>query len=250
MSDTPPDADVVAEDIPRPLRERVASLFVAYRGYEPSSFQEALSVVCDVAAGRLGDRRPPDQPPAAPEPGSVPEPGERIDTLEAVFPEDWNADPVVRERLPTVVDRYVENPEGLAGAERERDALAAAAEGELTPAAVRESLVATLYDGTGLPEGLAREFFSEALEEAADVARSPPTGVRPATADGGAAGATPSVEEGFAAALLDDGSHVDTPTADCEGCGAETPVDALETVIAPDDGSTVRLLCGECADGT
>lgn len=251
MSDTPSEPAVVAEDVPEPLSERVESLFADYRGYEPTSFQEALTLVCDVAEGRLEDRAATPEPtPSAPESADVPAPGERIDTIEEVFPEDWNADPVVRRRLPTVVDRFVENPEGLSGEARERDALAAVDDDEAAPEAVRDSLVSTLYDGTGLPDGLAREFFSEALEEAADVARSPPTGVRPATADGGAAAATPSIEDGFAAALLDEATHVDQPTADCERCGTETPVDALETVIGPDDGSTVRLLCGVCADRT
>lgn len=41
--------------VPDALRERVTELFVEYRGYEPSTFQESLSLVTDLAAARLAE---------------------------------------------------------------------------------------------------------------------------------------------------------------------------------------------------
>lgn len=41
--------------VPAALRDRVTGLFVDYRGYEPASFQESLSLVADLAAAQIDD---------------------------------------------------------------------------------------------------------------------------------------------------------------------------------------------------
>ena len=163
-----------------------------------------------------------------------------------MFPYDWDANPTVRRRLPSVVARIVEDPEGFGDpTERERDAIRAVAREEGTePELVRESLVSTLYGGAGLSTRLADEFFAEALAEAETLAGRGSAGKQPATSDGGVeSDSTPdSLSE-----LVEMGTDED-PTAECEGCGTTAVVADLETVIGPEEGSTVRLLCPDCAD--
>lgn len=287
MTDRSFGGDDMSIRIPRRLRDRVHAVFEEYRGYEPASFQEALSLVCDVADDRIDastavgmeSATPLDvdghltvpQPSASagsegdtatvpegmadigaglstPETADSPAPPDDYEgVIDQVFPYDWDANPTVRRRLPAVVERFVENPAGLTDPmERERDAIEAVAEEEGTdPELVRESLVSTLYGGAGLSTHLAGEFFSEALDEAETVAGRNGTGERTATSDGGVASEpTPdSLTE-----LIEMGTD-DEPTADCEGCGDTRPVADLETMIGPEEGSTVHLFCPDCADG-
>lgn len=287
MTNRSSGGDDVSIRIPRRLRDRVNGVFKDYRGYEPASFQEALSLVCNLAEERIdasttagmesstqremdghftvpqssssvvsdGETAPLPESVADVETGVAPTetadspaPPDDYDTvIDQVFPYDWDANPTVRRRLPAVVERFVENPAGVTDPEeRERDAIKAVAVEEGTdPEFVRESLVSTLYGGAGLSNHLAGEFFSEALGEAETVAGRQQTGERTATSDGGVASdPTPdSLSE-----LIEMGAD-DAPTADCEGCGGTMPVGDLETVIGPEEGSTVHLLCPDCADG-
>ncbi|WP_435362926.1 hypothetical protein [Haloarchaeobius sp. DYHT-AS-18] len=53
------DEAVVTVEIPAALADRIDRLYADCRGYEPSSLQESLSVLCDLASGRL-DPHPPE----------------------------------------------------------------------------------------------------------------------------------------------------------------------------------------------
>jgi len=177
--------------IPGALADRIDDVYAACRGYESSSMQESLSVLCDIAAGRL---HVPDELALDRDDGSAVAGGpigadpveelswptgvvselsdERRRIIDAAFPTRWSADPTVAARLTAVVDRYMRNPEGMPDADaREADALHVVGEREgLSPDDLREQLVTALYGNTGLPDDLAGEFFSEALatvEEAA-----------------------------------------------------------------------------------
>jgi hypothetical protein len=175
--------------IPAALADRIDHVFAECRGYEPSSMQESLSVLCDLAAGRLDvpdeaaldrvNRDAPDMIAGAPDPladdhvSTAPAVAtvddDRKANVDAAFPTRWSADATVAERLTAVVDRYVRNPEDLdADGDRESDALHVVGEQEgVTPGELRESLVTALYGNTGLPDDLAGEFFSEALASVA-----------------------------------------------------------------------------------
>ncbi|WP_227132562.1 hypothetical protein [Halorubellus salinus] len=177
--------------IPAALADRIDNVYAECRGYDSSSMQESLSVLCDIAAGRLDvpgetalDRvdRPsvPDEDDAVDPTTELASPtgvvaelrDERRANIDAAFPTRWSADSTVAGRLTAVVDRYVRNPEGMPDADaREADALHVVGEREgLAPDELREQLVTALYGNTGLPDDLAGEFFSEALatvEEAA-----------------------------------------------------------------------------------
>jgi len=285
MNDRSSGGEDVSVRVPRRLRDRVDAVFEDYRGYEPASFQEGLSFVCDLAEDRFDTSVAVGHDPSTTptpngnftvhesstsvvteaEPSGSSEDVVEIDSgthgpsttdapsasndyadiIDQVFPYDWDANPTVRRRLPSVVAHFVENTGDVDPAERERQALQAVAREEGTdPDLVRESLVSTLYGGAGLSDRLAGEFFSEALAEAETVAARRPAEERTATSDGGVASdSTPdSLSE-----LIEMGTD-DEPTADCEGCGETRPVADLETVIGPEDGSTVRLLCPDCAD--
>ncbi|MCT9095504.1 hypothetical protein [Haloarchaeobius sp. HME9146] len=53
------DEAVVTVEIPAALADRIDRLYADCRGYQPSSLQESLSVLCDLASGRL-DPHPPE----------------------------------------------------------------------------------------------------------------------------------------------------------------------------------------------
>jgi len=266
------DGDTVR--VPEELRARADALFREVRGYDPASFQESLSLICDVAADRLD---PADSPtsdvrttpvegptendvlsrpsgetgsdssstPASPPSESLDADSDRIRAIDEVFPRDWDAEETVRSQLPQIVDAYLQNPENAVDHERRVEAAfrIVASEASVSPTDLRETLVTCLYGGAGISADLSEEFFREALASVEEVHERPPTGVRAAASDGGVA--SESGEFSVESLLTDE---TDDPTADCEGCGARTPVDDLETVIGPEDGSTVRLLCRRCAD--
>ncbi|WP_439028629.1 hypothetical protein [Haloarchaeobius sp. DT45] len=52
------DEAVVTVEIPAALADRIDRLYADCRGYEPSSLQEGLSVLCDLASGRLDPHAP------------------------------------------------------------------------------------------------------------------------------------------------------------------------------------------------
>ena len=183
------DAYVEAR-IPEALYERLEALFREYRGYDPSSVQECLSVVADLA--EQPDREPSSQtgagrrvehdaagstndaPNAATtEPtksstsasGEEP-PAEIVDAIDAVFPTDWSATEASERLLPRVVRRYVAASDADTRAERENAALSAVAAREgTTSEELRETLVDDIYGGSALPGDLATEFLSEGLEK-------------------------------------------------------------------------------------
>lgn len=181
--------------IPAALADRIDNVYAECRGYESSSMQESLSVLCDIAAGRLDvpnetaldreDRASAPTGAAAADPseelasptGVVAELSEeRRANIDAAFPTRWSADATVAARLAAVVDRYVRNPEGMPDADaREADALHVVGEREgLAPDELREQLVTALYGNTGLPDDLAGEFFSDALATVAEAASADP----------------------------------------------------------------------------
>ncbi|WP_440990604.1 hypothetical protein [Haloarchaeobius baliensis] len=267
------EADTVEVEIPAALADRIERIFVDCRGYEPASSQESLSVLCDLAAGRLDPSLAgtdgtatddsvsgADEREAAPgtEGRSSTAPGPRSDLVERIdeaFPARWDADPTVRRRLHAVVDRYAHNPKEYTGHdEREADAIAAVARREgVSPEDLRTDLVSTLYGNAGLPDDLAGEFFGEAMRSVVDE--------EPAeheTADEPAEDALlrgGSADE-LDADLGDDAFDVENllgevsqPTADCERCGDSHPVNDLETVIGSKT-ATIELLCADCTADT
>jgi hypothetical protein len=276
MSDRLSGNDDVPVRIPRTLRERVDGVYQDYRGYEPATFQESLSLVCDLAADGLSassattsetrgtgadagsqagtEGGADDGSGTRVEAGSIARPeataaidgDEYEDLIDQVFPYDWDVNPTVERRLPQVVAHYVANPNDYTDSgERERDAIRAVArEEDADSDLVRESLVSTLYGGAGLSNRLADEFFAEALAEAATLHQRPSPNEGTASSDGGVA--TEAMDD-TVNELLELGTD-EAPTADCEGCGTTMPVTDLETVIGPEHGSTVRLLCPDCAD--
>jgi len=197
-----PSADdaYVEARIPTALYERLEALFREYRGYDPSSVQECLSVVADLAdrpdreesPAAAGERRAgsdapresgaastaesaaPAEPtgnPAAAEaaaserPSDEP-PAEIVDAIDAVFPTNWSATDDAERLLPLVVRRYVAASDADTRVERENAALSAVAAREGTaPEELRQTLVNDVYGGSALPGDLASEFLSEGLEK-------------------------------------------------------------------------------------
>jgi len=260
MSERHGDADLETVRLPARLRAEVDDLYRERRGYEPASFQESLSLVVDLAAGRLdpGTAEAPErpdrtdeEPPSVPLPETSPGPdapdgtGDHLAAIDEVFPRDWDADEAVRTYLPRVVAAYLEETPDHDDTERRVEAAigSVAADADVSPTALQQTLVTRLYAGAGISTELSREFFEEALAAVEEVTERPPTGVQDTASDGGVAseGADFSVDS-----LLTDAAA--EPTADCERCGAQAAVDDLQTVIGPEDGSTVRLLCPRCVD--
>ncbi|GAA0663835.1 hypothetical protein ACFQDG_12945 [Natronoarchaeum mannanilyticum] len=200
--DEPSGADEYVEaEIPGALYERLEALFREYRGYDPSSVQECLSVVADLAErpdreatpAAAGERRTgsdatrnagrtPNAESAKPnehaesstssksattseQPSDEP-PAEIVDAIDAVFPTKWSATDDAERLLPLVVRRYVAASDADTRVERENAALSAVAAREGTTAEdLRETLVDDVYGGPALPGDLASEFLSEGLEK-------------------------------------------------------------------------------------
>ncbi len=192
----------VEATLPRELHDRVERLFREYRGYEPTSVQESLSVICDLAEAQLdadesdatserassGTAPSPvtDDPVDDPAPSTQKASAEQTDTIESdatseqkspkpdssgtiraaideVFPTDWATEADTAERLPLVVGHYL-TAEGSTRIERENTALAAVATRYGTnPERLRTEIVEDIYGADTLPGELASEFFSEAL---------------------------------------------------------------------------------------
>jgi hypothetical protein len=267
MSERHGDANLETVRLPAGLRAEVDDLYREQRGYEPASFQESLSLVVDLAAGRLdpASAETPDHPDRSDHPDrtdeeapSVPLPetsagpeapdgaSDHLEAIDEVFPRDWDADEAVRTYLPRVVAAYLTETAAHDDAEHRVEAAigSVAADADVSPTALQQTLVTRLYAGAGISTALSREFFQEALAAVEEVDERPPVGVQDAASDGGVA----SEDADFSVdSLLTDAAA--EPTADCERCGTTAAVDDLQTVIGPENGSTVRLLCPRCADG-
>jgi len=203
--DEPSGADEYVEaELPVALYDRLEALFREYRGYDPSSVQECLSVVADLAErpdrettpAAAGERRAgatrnsggaphaesaePANPTAPTEsnensataespPDETPSdepPAKIVDAIDAVFPTNWSATEDAERLLPLVVRRYVAASDAETRVERENAALSAVAAREGTTAEkLRQTLVDDVYGGSALPGDLASEFLSEGLEK-------------------------------------------------------------------------------------
>lgn len=217
----------VTARLPGPLWERIKALFQAERGYEPSTAQEALGVICDLAEqdeGSTGER-PTDHhqpqtdlitvpegstdqpetessvgsgslslPPASPEkdgsdsptpqgetkPTSPSEPAGAIgtapqsvvDVVDAVFPDGWDDDAFGRRFLPAVVDEYAACVTDRTSDPEHAAIEAVADRSGIAPDRLREQLIARVYSDEPLPDEIAADFFSEALEVAEDRLRN------------------------------------------------------------------------------
>ena len=168
--------------IPRELHDRVERLFREYRGYDPTSVQESLSVICDLAEAELEPEEAGAGPttasaretdgtatdamknaPSEPESSVMDSPGTVRNAIDDVFPADWATNEETADRLSLVVRHYL-TADGSTRLERENTALSAAATRHgTTPEQLRTEIVDDIYGADTLPGELASEFFSEAL---------------------------------------------------------------------------------------
>lgn len=261
--------------IPAALADRIERVFADCRGYDPASMQESLSVLCDLAAGRLdvpedeavgrSDRtdftstyeatrlhadRSLEDAADGEHLGIDPE---RKASIDAAFPTRWSADPTVAGRLAAVVDRYVSNPDDLDDEDaREADALHAVGDRDgLAPDELREELVTAIYGNTGLPDDLAGEFFTEALATVAETEREETGGELTDASDAirrpTALDESPIFEDGPPA--LTDGPPA-TPAQPDSGVDPETAFDSptdevtVDSLLADEAAPTAR--CEGC----
>lgn len=174
--------------IPRELHDRVERLFREYRGYEPTSVQESLSVICDLAEAELDSEESDTGATTGSTPGTdgtgadltdptessttnsseseastTDSPGTIRSAIDDVFPADWDANEETADRLSLVVSHYL-TVDGTTRLERENTALSAVATRHgTTPEQLRTEIVDNIYGADTLPGELASEFFSEAL---------------------------------------------------------------------------------------
>lgn len=172
--------------LPRELHDRVERLFREYRGYDSTSLQESLSVICDLAERQLdSDGASPTNDTESVGTHSEVDSGEAGATsvqhegtdagipanadeplraaIDEVFPTDWAQSAEAADRLPMVVTHYL-NASGSTRVERENTAFSAvAARHGTTAEELRTQLVDEIYGADALPGELASEFFSEAL---------------------------------------------------------------------------------------
>ncbi|SNZ12460.1 hypothetical protein SAMN06269185_1756 [Natronoarchaeum philippinense] len=171
--DEPSGGDEYVEArLPGALYDRVEAIFREHRGYEPTSVQECLSVVCDLAEQRQrgqstasadagvaptqaapsgGVERQPssteveqadsdaeartaagDAETQAADSGVTEPSAELVDVIDSVFPTDWSSTEATQRLLPLVVRRYVAETDAETRAERENAALSALAAREGT----------------------------------------------------------------------------------------------------------------------
>ncbi|GAB3682526.1 hypothetical protein GCM10028857_08570 [Salinarchaeum chitinilyticum] len=233
--------------VPAPLRDRVERLFVAERGYEPASFQEALSVVLDVA----DEARDPLA--AAPEQRMDEDPGESAASSSSAppvtdTPTDTDDEPPADRSIDVGVDEAslersgddsVSFDEYVDGLEETRQ----------DPSPAVESILDTEH-----ADSVVRDLAAEVLEEMTqDAFQELEHGVdhgvagvtdgmgSTATADGSGTAPSESTGDGVPESLTAD------PTSDCAVCGRSHPVSVLHTTILEDEGS-VALVCPSCAE--
>lgn len=242
----------VEPDIPVALRERIDELFVDFRGYEPTTLQESLSVVCDLAESQLSEQSASTGEPTTPDssgqntdrtesstsqversdeerPALGTAPQSVVEVVEAVFPDGWDETPVAKRALPAVVDEYATALEAETTAPEQRALEEVATRRDETPATLRNSLVDALYGREDIPEELREEFFSEALDVASDRLESTELASKSTSSE--------EVE------LL----GLDVELTEHEGLSAETtfddtPMEAAEIVSPPTDVSFDELV--------
>lgn len=226
--------------VPTALRERVDELFVAYRGYEPTSFQESLSLVVDLAADAAETGESRDAGSGRTAGGSAggpsddtegfPEPFEHARPIETPSTDDASSSPF---EDPVSFDEYV-------------DGLEESAEG---PTAAVESMLDT-QNVDGVVQELAAEVLDEMTDDAfEELEHGVDQGVGAGVTDG--MGGT-EVAGGETAPSGSDGDGVPDsltadPESDCARCGRAHRVSVLQTTILDEDGS-VALVCPSCAN--
>lgn len=217
--------------VPTALRERVDELFVAYRGYEPATFQESLSAVVDLAGAQLEDGGDS----AEVEPASA-DRSERVgddeEPTESPASHSREPTPTPGSSEPVRFDEYVGDLEG--------------ADGDPSPA------VASMLD-TEHADGVVRELAAEVLDEMTEDAfeelehgvdqgvAGVTDGMGATDVEGGTTAPSGSVGDGVPESLTAD------PESDCVICGLSHPVSVLQTTILDEDGS-VALVCPSCSE--
>jgi hypothetical protein len=256
----PDDVEYVEPEIPAALRERLDDLFVDFRGYEPTTLQESLSVVCDLAEAQLSadrdasdetlepiadllddarteqstqetDTEPDEEWPAL---GTAPH--RVIDAVDTVFPEGWDEDPVAKRTLPAVVDEYDSALDSDAATPEQVAIERVATRRAETPASLRETLVDSLYGSEDVPEEMREEFYSEALDVASDHLEETRSANSETDSD-----ETPELAE------------LDVDLTDHDGLSAETtfddtPMEAAE-IVSPSKDVSFDELVEELDDG-
>lgn len=223
--------------VPTPLREQVDELFVAERGYEPASFQEALSVVVDLATDSIDGTADPTGSPVASSQHSddgadaIDEDIPSTDGSESTSLADVSLDPDGESSVS--FDDYVE---GLAETKGPSPGVESILDTEHADGVVRELAAEVLDEMT-------RDAFQE-LEHGVD--HGVGTGVTDGmgatrTADGAGTAPSGDIGDGVPDSLTAD------PESDCAVCGRGHPVSVLQTTILEEDGS-VALVCPSCAE--
>lgn len=251
--------------VPTVLRERAQELFVAERGYEPASFQEALSVVLDLAetasetngseqTGAAGTDGPTHQQPTDPSASDTSSTGssstgisstdtsasstdastgstdDSADTADVSL-SDPSVDP---EEDSVSFDEYVEGLE-----ETRQD-----------PSPAVESILDTEHADDAVRE-IAAEVLDEMTQDAfQELEHGVDQGVGTGVTDG--MGGTRAVSGDGTAPSGSKGDGVPDsltadPESDCAVCGREHPVSVLQTTILEEDGS-IALVCPSCAE--
>jgi hypothetical protein len=240
--------------VPRPLRDQVDELFVAARGYEPASFQEALSVVTDLAAQSLGaatdaadDRSGPSALPAASSTNggaasasTGPDVAAGEQTTDAT---DVDGDADTSQSTGSL------DAEG-SGSVRFDDYVDELAESSQGPSPGVETVLDT-ENADGVVRELAAEVLDEMTQDAfQELEHGVDQGVGTGVTDG--MGGTRAVSGDGTAPSGSKGDGVPDsltadPESDCAVCGREHPVSVLQTTILEEDGS-IALVCPSCAE--
>jgi len=237
--------------VPEPLRERVDELFVAERGYEPASFQEALSVVVDLAAASAGESSERASVDSTSEDATASTAETPIDSTDAPPGQRSNSDPDPAEDAATadLSDATIESSEFesvsfddyVDGLDKTRT----------EPSPGVESILDTEH-----ADGVVRELAAEVLDEMTsdafeELEHGVDQGVGAGVTDGmgstqiaDSAGTAPSGSQGDG---VPDSLTAD-PESDCAVCGRSHPVSVLQTTILDDEGGSVALVCPACAE--
>ncbi|WP_248515775.1 hypothetical protein [Salinarchaeum laminariae] len=250
--------------VPAPLRDRVHELFVAERGYEPASFQEALSVAVDLAAQT--------QDSTAESRTNEPGAGNAVETdtesitetdagteiganSEQSGPSSHSSEGTEIDRAPSTepIDAVVDEP-ALDSPDGESVSFDEYVDGleetRQDPSPSVESILDTEH-----ADSVVRELAAEVLEEMTqDAFQELEHGVdhgvgagvtdgmgSTATADGSGTAPSDTTGDGVPDSLTAD------PKSDCAVCGRSHPVSVLHTTILEDEGS-VALVCPSCAE--
>ncbi|WP_049893728.1 hypothetical protein [Salinarchaeum sp. Harcht-Bsk1] len=247
--------------VPEPLRERVDELFVAERGYEPASFQEALSVVVDLASAATA---PSDDASAA---SAGPTSGPSNGTTDPASSTDADG-----------TDSPVTGAGGSGGEASSAESSSEAGTTDLSEATIESSEFESVsfddyVDGldesrrdpspgvesmldTAHADGVVRELAAEVLDEMTSEAfdeleHGVDQGVGAGVTDG--MGATQTTDSAGTAPSGSQGDGVPDsltadPESDCAICGRAHPVSVLQTTIRESEGGSVALVCPSCAE--